>query len=77
MPGEAGRAFYLGGIGVLPDARRRGVAAALSSWLVVRGFEQGAELAHLQTESDDAARVYARLGFEQFSGIDIYSRRTD
>lgn len=70
--GEAGRTLYLGGIGVLP-ARRRGVAAALSSWLVVRGFEQGAELAHLQTESDDAARVYARLGFEQCSGIDIYS----
>jgi len=63
----------VGGIGVLPTARRRGVGAALSSWLVARAFEHGAVLAHLQTESDGAARVYARLGFDEFNGIDIYT----
>jgi ribosomal protein S18 acetylase RimI-like enzyme len=73
--GEAGRSLYLGGIAVVPAARRRGIAAALSSWLVTHGFEAGAGFAHLETDSDDAARVYERLGFEEFSGIDIYEER--
>jgi ribosomal protein S18 acetylase RimI-like enzyme len=70
--GDAGLSVYLGGIAVLPAARQRGVAAALSSWLLAPGFEAGARFAHLQTDSNGAARVYERLGFEEFSGIDIY-----
>jgi ribosomal protein S18 acetylase RimI-like enzyme len=73
--GEAGPSVYLGGIGVLPAARRRGVAAALSTWLLARGFAEGARFGHLQTDSDSAARVYARLGFEEFNGIDVYLER--
>jgi hypothetical protein len=42
------------------------------SWLLAPGFEAGARFAHLQTDSNGAARVYERLGFEEFSGIDIY-----
>ena len=42
--GEAGPSLYVGGIGVLPAARRRGVGAYLSGWLAGRGFEQGAAL---------------------------------
>ncbi len=71
--GEAGPTVYLGGIAVLPAARRKGIAAALSSWLLVRGFDNGAGFAHLETDSEGAARVYARLGFEEFNGIDIYA----
>jgi ribosomal protein S18 acetylase RimI-like enzyme len=70
--GDAGLSVYLGGIAVLPATRQRGVAAALSSWLLAPGFEAGARFAHLQTDSNGAARVYERLGFEEFSGIDIY-----
>jgi len=70
--GEAGPTVYLGGIAVLPAARRRGVAAALSSWLLSRAFEQGARFGHLQCDSERAGRVYARLGFVQLNGIDIY-----
>ena len=66
--GDAGPTVYLGGIAVLPAARRQGIAAALSSWLLGRGFDSGAGFAHLQTESEGAARVYTRLGFRGAQG---------
>jgi hypothetical protein len=43
------------------------------SWLVTPGWDAGARLAHLQTESADAARLYRKLGFRDFDGIDIYA----
>src|SRR5256885_1266802 len=45
--GLAGPCLYLAGVGVLPAARRHGVAAAMSSWLLAQAFAAGAELAHL------------------------------
>jgi GNAT superfamily N-acetyltransferase len=71
--GRASPAPYLAGVGVLPDARRRGVAGAMSSWLLDRAFAGGAELAHLHPDSDEAARIYARLGFVEVDGFDIYA----
>ncbi len=70
--GLAGPAVYLAGVAVIPEARRRGVGAAVSSWLVERAFAAGAELAHLHPDDDRAARVYARLGFTEVPGFDIY-----
>ncbi len=70
--GQAGRAVYLGGVTVIPRARRRGIAAAISRGLVRRAAAQGARFAHLHTESDEAARVYAGLGFAEVNGLDIY-----
>ena len=70
--GLAGPCLYLAGVAVLPEARRRGVGAAISSWLLRRGFEEGAELAHLNPDSDLAARLYGRLGFAEAPGHDIY-----
>jgi GNAT superfamily N-acetyltransferase len=70
--GAGGPALYLAGVGVLAAARRRGVGAALSSWLLERGFAAGAELAHLNPDDDAAARLYARLGFADTPGLDIY-----
>jgi len=70
--GEAGPAVYLAGIAVLPAARGRGVGATVSSWLVERGFDAGGQLAHLHPDTDAAARIYARLGFEEVDGFDIY-----
>ncbi|GGC02105.1 GNAT family N-acetyltransferase [Cellulomonas carbonis] len=69
--GAAGPAVLLAGVGVVPRARGRGVAAALSSWLVAESVEAGAELAHLQPDDERAARVYARLGFSEVGGLDI------
>jgi GNAT superfamily N-acetyltransferase len=70
--GPAGACLYLAGVAVLPSARRRGVGAALSSWLLGRGFAAGAELAHLNPDSDAAARLYGRLGFTETPGYDVY-----
>ena len=70
--GPAGPAAYVAGVGVLPTARRRGVAAAMSGWLVAQAFAEGARLAHLQADSDEAARVYARLGFSPTGALDVY-----
>ena len=69
----AGPAVGIFGVGVLPEARRRGIGAALSSWLLDRAFADGATLAHLNPDSDDAARLYARLGFVETSGFDVYT----
>ena len=57
---------------MLSAARRRGVGAALSSWLLERGFAAGAELAHLNPDTDEAARLYGRLGFVETRGLDMY-----
>jgi ribosomal protein S18 acetylase RimI-like enzyme len=69
---RAGPALYLGGVAVLPDARRRGVASAVTEWLLERGSAAGAQLAHLHPDTDEAARIYARLGFVEVDGLDIY-----
>jgi predicted GNAT family acetyltransferase len=68
----AGRAVAVGGIAVVETARRRGVGAAIASWLTAHGLARGAGLAHLHPDHDAAARVYARLGFVETPGLDIY-----
>jgi len=70
--GAGGPALYLAGVAVLATARRRGVGAAMSSWLLERGFTAGAELAHLNPDTDEAARLYGRLGFTETPGLDVY-----
>ena len=70
--GWAGRSGLLGGVAVVPDARRRGIAAALSSWLLGRAFEGGAAFVVLNPDTDEAARVYSRLGFAELDGFDVY-----
>ena len=70
--GDAGPAAYIAGVAVLPDARRLGIGAAVSSWLVRRGLDAGAQLAHLHPDTDEAARIYTRLGFVEVDGLDIY-----
>jgi GNAT superfamily N-acetyltransferase len=70
--GDAGPAAYVAGVGVLPPARNRGIGAAVSSWLVQRGLDAGAQLAHLHPDTDEAARIYARLGFVEVDGFNVY-----
>jgi RimJ/RimL family protein N-acetyltransferase len=70
--GRGGPAACLGGVGVVAAARRRGVAAAMGGWLLDRAFAAGATLAHLRADTPDAARVYARIGFEDAGEVDIW-----
>jgi len=70
--GDAGRTVYVAGIGVLESARRRGIGGAVSWWLVEQGRTRGADLAHLNPDTDVAASVYRRLGFVEVPGFDIY-----
>jgi GNAT superfamily N-acetyltransferase len=70
--GRAGPALYVAGVAVAARARRRGIGAALSSWLVAGGFESGARFAHLHADNAAAARVYARLGFVTAPALDVY-----
>jgi ribosomal protein S18 acetylase RimI-like enzyme len=69
---RAGRSLYLAGVAVAPAARRRGVGSAVTSWLVGRGLMAGAGFVHLSPDTDDAARLYARLGFVEVPGLDVY-----
>jgi ribosomal protein S18 acetylase RimI-like enzyme len=73
--GRAGRSGYVGGIAVLPEARRRGIGAGITSWLMKRAYEAGAELCHLHPDSDEAARIYTRLGYVEVDGFDVYVAR--
>jgi ribosomal protein S18 acetylase RimI-like enzyme len=70
--GRAGPCLYIAGVAVASAARRRGVAARITSWLLGGGFAAGAELAHLHPDRDAAARLYARLGFVEAPGLDVY-----
>ena len=69
---RAGSCVGIFGVGVIERARRRGIGSALTSWLLERAFAEGATLAHLNPDSDAAERLYARLGFVETAGLDVY-----
>ena len=50
----------------------RGIGAMLSSWLVAQGLESGVDLVHLNPDTEEALRVYAKLGFVEVGGLEIY-----
>jgi hypothetical protein len=54
------------------ESRRRGVAATVSSELVRRHFASGGDFVFLDAASEEAARVYERLGFARFGANLVY-----
>lgn len=70
--GRGGESVGVFGVGVLAAARRRGVGAALVVHAVRWGLATGADLAWLNPDTDAAVRLYARLGFEETGGFDVY-----
>jgi GNAT superfamily N-acetyltransferase len=71
--GAAGPCLLLAGVAVAEPVRRRGIGSAISSWLLARGFAAGVRLAHLQADTEAAARVYARLGFVEAGALDVFT----
>jgi ribosomal protein S18 acetylase RimI-like enzyme len=63
----------LQGVTTLPDARRRGVAATVSSALVAQIFAQGGEAVWLSVEDAAARACYAKLGFRTIGARLNYS----
>ncbi|WP_033825738.1 GNAT family N-acetyltransferase [Kitasatospora sp. MBT63] len=53
------------GVGTLPDARRRGLALAVTACLVADARARGAGTVFLSAGDEDVARVYARAGFRR------------
>jgi predicted GNAT family acetyltransferase len=53
------------GVGTLPSARRRGLAAAVTSRLVMDARERGAEVVFLSAADETVAAIYGRLGFRE------------
>jgi ribosomal protein S18 acetylase RimI-like enzyme len=68
----AGPAVGVFGVGVLPEYRRRGIGSALTSHLVAEGFAAGAKFAHLNPDTEEARRLYERLGFVEAPGLDVF-----
>jgi GNAT superfamily N-acetyltransferase len=62
---RAGDVVELVGIATLPAARRRGLAAAMTSALTAHALAAGAELVFLAAGDEDVARVYGRIGYER------------
>lgn len=60
------------GVAVRECARSRGIGGAICSWLLERAFSEGATLAHLNPDTAAARSLYARLGFAETVGFDIY-----
>lgn len=61
------------GVAVVPAARRRGIASALSA-IAARAFP--ADLAWLHTNDDEARSVYVRLGFRDVAEWEVWVRST-
>ncbi len=60
------------GVAVVPAARRRGIASALSV-IAARAFP--ADLAWLHTDDAQARSVYERLGFREVAQWEVWIRR--
>ncbi|MFL6074312.1 MAG: GNAT family N-acetyltransferase [Mycobacteriales bacterium] len=69
----AGPAVGVFGVGVLPEYRRRGIGSALTNHLVAEGFAAGAKFAHLNPDTEEAGRLYERLGFVEAPGLDVFA----
>lgn len=68
---RAGDVVEVVGIATLPEARRRGLAAAVTGALSAAARAAGAELVFLSAADDQAARVYERVAFRRIGTCGI------
>jgi ribosomal protein S18 acetylase RimI-like enzyme len=76
-PAGADLSWHLHGLGVRPDARRRGLGAALTGTAAAAGVAAGADWVSLAMFASNGAarRVYERLGFTVDARFSSYRRR--
>ncbi len=55
----------LSGIATLAAFRRRGIAAALTTFMTQTAFDAGVDLVYLAAANETAQRVYERIGYRQ------------
>lgn len=70
--GWAGPAVLVTGVAVAERHRGGGIGSALTTALADWAFGSGAFLVHLNPDDDRATRLYARLGFVEVPGFDVY-----
>jgi predicted GNAT family acetyltransferase len=57
------------GITTLPQYRGRGIGAALTAYMTRTAFESGVEIAFLIAATQDAQRVYQRIGYRVVANL--------
>jgi GNAT superfamily N-acetyltransferase len=62
------------GVGVRTAYRRRGIAAAMTAWLVDQALAAGTTHVFLMAAGEDEARLYGRVGFRQIGDVLHISR---
>ena len=62
------------GISTLPQYRRQGFAAYLTAAMAQSAFAHGATLVFLCAVSEEAGRVYQRVGFRPCGSLVEYAR---
>ena len=62
---------YVGWVGVVEEVRRRGLAAAVTSWVTNRAFECGAKLVSLEA-SPMGDPVYPKIGYRELYSYRLY-----
>jgi predicted GNAT family acetyltransferase len=64
----------LAAIGVRMSYRRRGIAGAMTAWLVRKAFDMGTTTVFLIAALDAEARIYTRIGFAPIGTVLHISR---
>lgn len=77
VPREFGKGVILSNVAVLPDFRRRGIAAALLEKALMACREQASQFAVLQVDAlnDGARTLYRRFGFDEERLFTKWGRR--
>jgi GNAT superfamily N-acetyltransferase len=67
---------FVGWVAAAPEARGRGVGAAVTAWATNRSFEDGAEFASLQA-SPMGLSIYERLGYRRLFDYRVWRYASD
>lgn len=67
----------ISGIATLAPFRRRGIAAALTTFMTQTAFDNGVDLVYLAAANESALRVYERIGYREVGTLLRYEDALD